>query len=307
LIDVKLCGGKKHTFLPFVFQKFDRTTQDKLYFESYSDVTIHEEMLADKVRTNSYRLGILRNYKSIRGKVVLDVGAGTGVLSVFCVQAGAKRVYAVEASSIAEQAKKSVKLNKMEDAITVVVDVIVSEWMGYALMHESYAASVLFARDKWLKPGAVAEDRLNFWYTVKEQYDVDMTCMFDFARKRRLQLRVLRLLLRERLLLWFSVTFQGEDKPLVLSTSPFKQETHWKQSILYLDEPVDVVQDTKIMGEITLSPSEKSPRHICAHLDCTIGEQKMKSKTFKLGIQLYSLPCYEKSKLSCATYIFHFF
>ncbi|XP_028666933.2 protein arginine N-methyltransferase 6 [Erpetoichthys calabaricus] len=339
--------------LPTKKRKFDRTTQDKLYFESYSDVTIHEEMLADKVRTNSYRLGILRNYKSIRGKVVLDVGAGTGVLSVFCVQAGAKRVYAVEASSIAEQAKKIVKLNKMEDAITVVhgtvetielpesVDVIVSEWMGYALMHESMLHSVLFARDKWLKPGglilpslaelyiapineAVAEDRLNFWYTVKEQYDVDMTCMFDFARKcimnneivvnsvsvedvlshpaKFAELDLYKATTEQvkrvsgafsfecfgsssvnAFCLWFSVTFQGEDKPLVLSTSPFKQETHWKQSILYLDEPVDVVQDTKIMGEITLSPSEKSPRHICAHLDCTIGEQKMKSKTFKLG------------------------
>lgn len=33
------------------------------------------------------------------------------------------------------------------------VDVIVSEWMGYCLLYESMLASVLFARDKWLKPG----------------------------------------------------------------------------------------------------------------------------------------------------------
>lgn len=33
------------------------------------------------------------------------------------------------------------------------VDVLVSEWMGYCLLYESMLLSVLFARDKWLKPG----------------------------------------------------------------------------------------------------------------------------------------------------------
>ena len=33
------------------------------------------------------------------------------------------------------------------------VDVIVSEWMGYCLLYESMLTSVLYARDKWLKPG----------------------------------------------------------------------------------------------------------------------------------------------------------
>ena len=33
------------------------------------------------------------------------------------------------------------------------VDIIISEWMGYFLLRESMLDSVLYARDKWLKPG----------------------------------------------------------------------------------------------------------------------------------------------------------
>jgi hypothetical protein len=35
------------------------------------------------------------------------------------------------------------------------VDIIISEWMGYALYYESMLPTVLLARDKWLKPGGI--------------------------------------------------------------------------------------------------------------------------------------------------------
>jgi type I protein arginine methyltransferase len=35
------------------------------------------------------------------------------------------------------------------------VDIIISEWMGYFLLYESMLDSVLFARDKWLRPGGL--------------------------------------------------------------------------------------------------------------------------------------------------------
>lgn len=39
------------------------------------------------------------------------------------------------------------------------VDVLVSEWMGYCLLYESMLSSVLYARDRWLKPdGAILPD-----------------------------------------------------------------------------------------------------------------------------------------------------
>lgn len=58
-------------------------------------------MMQDYVRTNTYQRAMLSNTADFNGKVVLDVGAGSGILSFFAIQAGAKRVYAVEASNMA--------------------------------------------------------------------------------------------------------------------------------------------------------------------------------------------------------------
>ncbi|KAK3609082.1 hypothetical protein CHS0354_011842 [Potamilus streckersoni] len=189
-----------------------RWSQDEEYFRSYADVSVHEEMLSDTVRTNAYRYAILKNYEKIRGKIVADIGAGTGILSVFCVHAGAKKVYAIEASDMAEQTQRLVEENKMEDRIDVIqnkiedvefpeeLDVIVSEWMGYCLFYESMLPSVLHCRDKWLKKDGLMlpsianlylapfcdedyDNRLDFWTEIKSVYKVSMESMKPYAQK----------------------------------------------------------------------------------------------------------------------------
>jgi ribosomal protein L11 methylase PrmA len=52
--------------------------------------------------------------------VVLDVGTGSGILAFFAIQAGASKVYAVEASNVAESAAKLVEANKLSEKIVVI-------------------------------------------------------------------------------------------------------------------------------------------------------------------------------------------
>lgn len=82
-------------------------------------------MLEDDPRTSAYKNAIMSNKAFFEGKVVMDVGCGTGILSIFCAQAGAKKVYAIEASKIAGLAKEIVKENKFEDVIEVILKIYI--------------------------------------------------------------------------------------------------------------------------------------------------------------------------------------
>ncbi|XP_057499523.1 LOW QUALITY PROTEIN: probable protein arginine N-methyltransferase 3 [Actinidia eriantha] len=193
---------------------------NKNYFGLYSSFGIHREMISDKIRTDAYRQAILNNPSLLSGAAVLDVGCGTGILSLFAAQAGASSVIAVEASdkmaTVATQVAKDNGLlcrGSLEEGISqctgvmkVVqgmveelgncdliqphsIDVLLSEWMGYCLLYESMLSSVLFARDRWLKPGgAILPDTatmfvagfgrggtsIPFWENV---YGFNMSCI----------------------------------------------------------------------------------------------------------------------------------
>ncbi|TLD23344.1 hypothetical protein PspLS_07488 [Pyricularia sp. CBS 133598] len=139
----------------------------------YNHHGIHEEMLKDEVRTKSYMNAIVQNKHLFKDKVVLDVGCGTAILSMFAVKAGAKHVIGVDMSTIIFKAREIVARNGMADKITLIqgkmeeiempfphVDIIISEWMGYFLLYESMLDTVLYARDRYLaKDGLIFPDK----------------------------------------------------------------------------------------------------------------------------------------------------
>ncbi|GAB5358955.1 hypothetical protein AAMO2058_000503400 [Amorphochlora amoebiformis] len=134
------------------------------YFSSYAYLYHQKEMLQDESRMAAYHGAIMSNPALFRNKTVLDVGAGTGVLSIWASKAGAQKVYAVEYTDMAKFAKRICAYNTPPGAIEVMqgsaekielpsrVDVIVSEWMGMFLLRESMLDSLIRVRDRLLKP-----------------------------------------------------------------------------------------------------------------------------------------------------------
>ena len=152
--------------------------KDHSYFTYYGQLTHQQNMLQDGVRTSAYYQAIIKNASDFKDKVVLDVGCGSGILSFFAAQAGARKVYAVEAAKpMAEHARRLAEANGFGDIVQVMsgrveeielpepVDVIISEPMGVLLVHERMLESYLTARDKWLRPlndggGAIAPSQM---------------------------------------------------------------------------------------------------------------------------------------------------
>ncbi|KAL9440816.1 hypothetical protein AB3S75_019481 [Citrus x aurantiifolia] len=282
-------------------------------------------MLKDVVRTKSYQNVIYQNKFLFKDKVVLDVGAGTGILSLFCAKAGAAHVYAVECSQMADMAKQIVEANGFSNVITVLkgkieeielpvtkVDIIISEWMGYFLLFENMLNTVLYARDKWLVDDGIVlpdkaslyltaiedaeykDDKIEFWNNV---YGFDMSCIKKQAMMEPLVdtvdqnqivtncqlLKTMDIskmgpgdasftapfkLVAQRndyihaLVAYFDVTFTKCHKLMGFSTGPKSRATHWKQTVLYLEDVLTICEGEAISGSLTVAPNKKNPRDV---------------------------------------------
>ena len=344
-------------------EELEQLDNDTYYFDSYSHWGIHQEMLADRVRTEAYQHAIEKNRKYFQGKTVLDIGCGTGILSMFAARAGAKLVVGIDMSTMAFKAMDNVKENGLEDIITIVhgkvedlgdrgdrserssgsssgsggsasgsgaadklallqpgsFDVILSEWMGYALVFECMLETVLKARDVWLKPNGLVlpniaevyvqgmgdvqdwEKTIGYW---KEVYGFKMNSMTSLVLPEAhvfvvqkdsvcgerfllhtynictvkpehldIQEQVFQLKMgpTERTLTGLCISFDCDfaDENLLehsvkLPTGPECTPTHWKQTVLYLPEPMVVEgnEEHTIEGTLTIARNSQNPRHL---------------------------------------------
>lgn len=304
-------------------------------------------MLKDQSRTLAYQRAIEGNPEDFKDKIVLDIGCGTGILSLFAAKAGAKHVYAVDNAEIALFAKEIVKQNGYEDKITVYkgkieeidfpfkegeVDIIISEWMGYFLLYESMLDCVLWARDKYLnkKTGKMLPDRCQMYvaaiedndYTSEKKqfwdnvYGFNMSCMSHSVFKDPvvdtvpsqqimsdyccvLDLDLVHMKPEEvnfsnhysltmnytdrvhALVAWFDTTFQDLTRPVVLTTSPLKKYTHWKQSVFYLEKPLDVRKGETIYGSIATRQDKVNFRELNIKISFHMDEERIQKHFFQ--------------------------
>eukprot|EP00250_Pteridium_aquilinum_P012269 c20611_g1_i1 orf=496-2277(-) len=163
--DILANGSVDHSNGGNRFDKKIESSSAKLYFHYYGQLLHQQNMLQDYVRTGTYYAAVLENYIDFQGRVVVDVGAGSGILSLFAAQAGAKHVYAVEASGMAEHARKLIAGNPaLSSVITVIhgkveevqlpekADILISEPMGTLLINERMLESYIISRDRFLNP-----------------------------------------------------------------------------------------------------------------------------------------------------------
>jgi protein arginine N-methyltransferase 1 len=124
----------------------------------------HHSMLADEVRTSSFLRAITEVVKP--GDVVVDIGSGTGVLSLFAAMAGASRVFAIESEPVIEIAREIAARNGMSETICFVAgssleveiseraDVLITETIGNVGFDEGISTWVADARTRFLKQDA---------------------------------------------------------------------------------------------------------------------------------------------------------
>jgi protein arginine N-methyltransferase 1 len=123
----------------------------------------HRHYLSDVVRLDAFRAAI---HQAVRpGDVVVDLASGTGILGLFACQAGASRVYSIEATGMIEIARAVAAANNVSDRVLFVhgmstevalperVDVIVCDQIGNFGFEAGLIQYGADARERFLRPG----------------------------------------------------------------------------------------------------------------------------------------------------------
>merc|ERR1712106_667252 len=234
----------------------EEMTSKDYYFDSYAHFGIHEEMLKDEVRTLTYRNSIWHNKHLFKGKVVLDVGCGTGILSMFAAKAGAAKVIGVDMSGIVESARKIVDVNGLSDKINWWDDVY-----GFDMSAIRKVALTEPLVDVVDRHTVVTNNCL-----VKE-IDIQTVKKEDIPFESPFHLQIRRNDYIQALVTFFNVEFTHCHKKVGFSTAPEAPYTHWKQTVFYLEDCLTCKKGEEVYGVFRLKPNTRNVRDLDIEID----------------------------------------
>jgi hypothetical protein len=159
----------------------------------------HRQYLSDPARLAVFRRAIREVVRP--GAVVADIGSGTGILGLFALEAGAARVYSIEASGMLEIATRIAAANgfasrfhplrrhSSEARLPEPVDLFVSDFIGRIGFDAGILEIYPDAVPRLLRPGGLllpssmsiwlapveredASEQVHFWQTPRAGFDV---------------------------------------------------------------------------------------------------------------------------------------
>jgi precorrin-6B methylase 2 len=178
----------------------------------FASPALHASMLHDERRVDAFAAAIRGAVRP--GDVVVDLGTGSGILATLAARAGARHVYAIEESAIADVAQRVFQDNGVDDRVTLLrghstkldlpekADVLVTETLGNDPLDEGILVWIDDARRRMLKPDArivprridvvglavdvtsdlpfVDEEAVADW---RAAYGVDLTALAEAAKR----------------------------------------------------------------------------------------------------------------------------
>ncbi len=224
---------------------------DTVTAKPYSKTKIHRIMIADKLRTNTYRKAIFKHIT--KDDTVFDLGCGSGILSFFAAQKGCKKIYAIDSSDMIRLAEKTAHINNLDKNIQFIhsdlydckipekVDILLHEQIGVYIWDEDLFSKIRYAKEKILKPEGKILPALIEFFIVPSCYKSEHEKSVEF---------------------W-------NTKIYGLDFSPFRKQA-LKENIAVLAKPIKVdIHDTasfisvpKIIHTINLQLSDELPNKI---------------------------------------------